>query len=219
MKVQVQSQVQRFKLEFKVVQDEVDMRRRAARREWFWSVLLTVAASARAARRRRRWRGRCRRRRRRPMPAPPPPPPTAAAGGRAGRRCRRCRSGRHHRVASRSTISTATRRSAAVLRARQCGGRRRRPAGAAGQRRGAEEIPDVADHDRRPLRRARHGRVQPRARRAPRAGGAAPTWSRSAFRPTRLQTVSYGKEFPFDAGHDEAAWSKNRRAHFVITAK
>ncbi|MEP7116746.1 MAG: peptidoglycan-associated lipoprotein Pal [Acidobacteriota bacterium] len=35
----------------------------------------------------------------------------------------------------------------------------------------------------------------------------------------RLRTVSYGKEFPFDPGHDEAAWNKNRRAHFVITAK
>ena len=35
----------------------------------------------------------------------------------------------------------------------------------------------------------------------------------------RLRTVSYGKEFPFEPGHDEAAYSKNRRAHFVITAK
>ncbi len=35
----------------------------------------------------------------------------------------------------------------------------------------------------------------------------------------RLRTVSYGKEFPFDPGHDESAWGKNRRAHFVITAK
>lgn len=35
----------------------------------------------------------------------------------------------------------------------------------------------------------------------------------------RLKTVSYGKEFPFDPGHDDAAWAKNRRAHFVITAK
>jgi peptidoglycan-associated lipoprotein len=35
----------------------------------------------------------------------------------------------------------------------------------------------------------------------------------------RLRTVSYGKEFPFDPGHDEAAYGKNRRAHFVITAK
>ena len=36
---------------------------------------------------------------------------------------------------------------------------------------------------------------------------------------SRLRTVSYGKEFPFDPGHDEAAFAKNRRAHFVITAK
>ena len=35
----------------------------------------------------------------------------------------------------------------------------------------------------------------------------------------RLRTVSYGKEFPFDPGHDESAWSKNRRAHFMLTAK
>ena len=35
----------------------------------------------------------------------------------------------------------------------------------------------------------------------------------------RLRTVSYGKEFPFDPGHDEPAFRKNRRAHFVITAK
>jgi peptidoglycan-associated lipoprotein len=35
----------------------------------------------------------------------------------------------------------------------------------------------------------------------------------------KVKTVSYGKEFPFDPGHDDNAWSKNRRAHFVITAK
>jgi peptidoglycan-associated lipoprotein len=35
----------------------------------------------------------------------------------------------------------------------------------------------------------------------------------------RLRTVSYGKEFPFDPGHEEQAFSKNRRAHFVITSK
>ena len=35
----------------------------------------------------------------------------------------------------------------------------------------------------------------------------------------RLRTVSYGKEFPFDPGHDEAAWAKNRRAQFVVTSK
>ena len=37
--------------------------------------------------------------------------------------------------------------------------------------------------------------------------------------PDRVRTVSYGKEFPFDPAHTEAAWSKNRRGHFVITAK
>jgi peptidoglycan-associated lipoprotein len=37
--------------------------------------------------------------------------------------------------------------------------------------------------------------------------------------PDRLRTVSYGKEFPFDTAHNEAAWAKNRRAHFVITSK
>ena len=35
----------------------------------------------------------------------------------------------------------------------------------------------------------------------------------------RLRTVSYGREFPFDSGHDEGAYAQNRRAHFVITAK
>ena len=32
----------------------------------------------------------------------------------------------------------------------------------------------------------------------------------------KLEIVSYGKERPFDNGHDEAAWAKNRRAHFTI---
>ena len=35
----------------------------------------------------------------------------------------------------------------------------------------------------------------------------------------RVRTVSYGKEFPFEPGHQEGAWIKNRRAHFVITAR
>lgn len=35
----------------------------------------------------------------------------------------------------------------------------------------------------------------------------------------RVKTVSYGKERPFATQHDEDAWSKNRRAHFVVTAK
>ncbi|HSC28063.1 MAG TPA: peptidoglycan-associated lipoprotein Pal [Vicinamibacterales bacterium] len=35
----------------------------------------------------------------------------------------------------------------------------------------------------------------------------------------RLKVVSYGKEFPFDPGHNEAAWAKNRRAQFVVTSR
>ncbi len=31
-----------------------------------------------------------------------------------------------------------------------------------------------------------------------------------------LETVSYGKERPFDPGHNEEAWAKNRRAHFLV---
>jgi|YNPNPStandDraft_1061719.scaffolds.fasta_scaffold00353_26 peptidoglycan-associated lipoprotein len=35
----------------------------------------------------------------------------------------------------------------------------------------------------------------------------------------RISTISYGKERPVDPGHNEAAWAKNRRAHFVITSR
>ncbi len=35
----------------------------------------------------------------------------------------------------------------------------------------------------------------------------------------RITIISYGKEKPMDPGHDEAAWSKNRRANFRITEK
>jgi peptidoglycan-associated lipoprotein len=36
---------------------------------------------------------------------------------------------------------------------------------------------------------------------------------------SRIRTVSYGEERPFDPGHDEAAWAKNRRAHLVLVGK
>ena len=36
-------------------------------------------------------------------------------------------------------------------------------------------------------------------------------------KPENLSIISYGKEKPAVAGSDEAAWSKNRRAEFVIT--
>ncbi len=34
--------------------------------------------------------------------------------------------------------------------------------------------------------------------------------------PSRLETVSYGEERPFDQGQNEESWAKNRRAHFVV---
>jgi peptidoglycan-associated lipoprotein len=33
----------------------------------------------------------------------------------------------------------------------------------------------------------------------------------------RLSAISLGKERPKDPGHDEAAWTKNRRAHFAVS--
>ncbi|MBF0529383.1 MAG: OmpA family protein [Deltaproteobacteria bacterium] len=36
---------------------------------------------------------------------------------------------------------------------------------------------------------------------------------------SRMTAVSYGFERPVDPGHNEAAWSKNRRAQFAVTAE
>jgi peptidoglycan-associated lipoprotein len=33
---------------------------------------------------------------------------------------------------------------------------------------------------------------------------------------SRMSTISYGEERPFEMGHDESAWSQNRRAHFRV---
>jgi peptidoglycan-associated lipoprotein len=35
----------------------------------------------------------------------------------------------------------------------------------------------------------------------------------------RLSTISYGEERPVDPGHNEEAWAKNRRCHFVILSR
>jgi peptidoglycan-associated lipoprotein len=35
----------------------------------------------------------------------------------------------------------------------------------------------------------------------------------------RISTISYGKEKPLDPGHNEEAWTKNRRDHFIIFSK
>lgn len=37
--------------------------------------------------------------------------------------------------------------------------------------------------------------------------------------PSRVRTISYGKELPLEAGKTEEAWAKNRRAHFTIDKK
>lgn len=34
--------------------------------------------------------------------------------------------------------------------------------------------------------------------------------------PSRISIISYGEEKPMALGHDETAWAKNRRAHFVL---
>jgi peptidoglycan-associated lipoprotein len=34
--------------------------------------------------------------------------------------------------------------------------------------------------------------------------------------PSRIRTISYGKDKPVESGHDEAAWAKNRRDDFVL---
>ncbi len=34
--------------------------------------------------------------------------------------------------------------------------------------------------------------------------------------PSRVRTISYGKDKPVDPGHDDAAWAKNRRDDFVL---
>jgi peptidoglycan-associated lipoprotein len=39
---------------------------------------------------------------------------------------------------------------------------------------------------------------------------------KSGIDSSRLYTISYGEEFPVDPGHNEEAWSKNRRAEFKV---
>jgi peptidoglycan-associated lipoprotein len=40
--------------------------------------------------------------------------------------------------------------------------------------------------------------------------------SKMGVDPARIRTLSYGKDKPMDQGHDESAWSQNRRADFVL---
>ncbi|HEY3165808.1 MAG TPA: OmpA family protein, partial [Candidatus Binatia bacterium] len=39
---------------------------------------------------------------------------------------------------------------------------------------------------------------------------------RLGMNPTMIQTISMGEERPAVSGHDEAAWSKNRRGELVL---
>ena len=36
---------------------------------------------------------------------------------------------------------------------------------------------------------------------------------------SRLATITYGEEMPVDPQHNEEAWAKNRRGHFVVLSK
>ena len=50
-----------------------------------------------------------------------------------------------------------------------------------------------------------------------RAMSAAKFLTDSAIDEKAIQTLSYGNERPLDTGNTEEAWTKNRRAHFVIS--
>ena len=39
------------------------------------------------------------------------------------------------------------------------------------------------------------------------------------MRADQISTISYGEEKPLDPGHNEEAWAKNRRDHFIILSK
>ncbi len=40
--------------------------------------------------------------------------------------------------------------------------------------------------------------------------------ARAGVDPERIRTISYGKDKPAETGHDESAWSKNRRGEFIL---
>ena len=69
--------------------------------------------------------------------------------------------------------------------------------------------------DRRPCRRARHARIQHRARRPARADGARLSASRG-IQAQRMRTISYGKERPVAVCNDISCWSQNRRVVTVL---
>ncbi len=82
----------------------------------------------------------------------------------------------------------------------------------------AAELQPLRLHHRRPCRRARHPRIQHRARRAARPVGAQLSSPRAASMPNRMRTISYGKERPVAVCNDISCWSQNRRAVTVLNA-
>ena len=40
--------------------------------------------------------------------------------------------------------------------------------------------------------------------------------AKAGVSPERIRTISYGKDKPVNPGHDESAWSANRRADFIL---
>ena len=85
------------------------------------------------------------------------------------------------------------------------------------RRSGSRNYSHYSLHHRRPCRRARHARIQHRARRPPRPGGARLSVSRG-IAANRMRTISYGKERPVAVCNDISCWSQNRRAVTVLNA-
>ena len=160
-------------------------------------------------------------------PTPPPPPPSTtddAAAGAAGAGARadaaRAAAERFSRLAIARRSEPRFAAAAGILRLRQLRGERRRPrAVLQANAGGAEEISDVGDHRSKATatsaeRRSIIWRLGER-----RAVAARAYLMSLGIDANRLRTVSYGSEFPFDPATRKRAWSRNRRAHFVITAK
>ena len=83
------------------------------------------------------------------------------------------------------------------------------------QRRVAEVESLSAAPDRGPLRRARHQRLQPRARGAPREGRAGVCRGPRRCTRRRIVIITYGEERPVCTARNAACWAQNRRAHFL----
>ena len=69
------------------------------------------------------------------------------------------------------------------------------------------------------LRRARHERIQPRARREARGRRPQTYLVGLGIAADRIQAVSKGEESPFCTEETESCWTQNRRGHFILSAK